>query len=484
MADFSIQTVLAGRYRLLDRLGQGGMGTVYLAQDQRFQRRYVALKENLDRTPEARTQFRLEAELLATLRHPSLPNVTDHFVTPEGRQFLVMAYVEGQTLTERVERDGPIPETRAMVWAAQVLDALAYLHGQTPAIIHRDVKPDNVRITPEGDAVLVDFGVAKYMIPGEKTATVARAGSPGYAPPEQYAGGTDARTDLYAVGGLLYFALTGQTPLESPLRTTGQTMPPPRALNRSVSRRTDRLIMRAMAIQPAQRFQSADAMQSAVAQNGATSLQTLSDHQQTVLKILATTVVVVMLGLGGYIGWSMFGGDDTDGRRSSSPTAVVANSTTTATLQVAEGKTETPLPSPTPKPTDTVEPGQSTSTPRPTVTATPTNTPIPDSDSDGVNDLADVCIKTPGEPRFNGCPDTDGDGIRDIDDDCENTAGLQEFQGCPDNDGDGVPEPPDACPNEAAPGQPDGCPPPEEPPEEPPGEPPEKPTNPPPDNQG
>ena len=445
--------VFADRYRLLDQLGQGGMGTVYLAQDLRFRQRYVALKENLDVTPDAQAQFRLEAELLATLRHPHLPNVTDHFVTPGGRQFLVMDYVEGQTLTEHVQQRGPLSEAQALTWAGQVLDALAYLHAQTPPIIHRDVKPDNVRLTPDGEAVLVDFGVAKYLIPGQQTATVARAGSPGYAPPEQYAGGTDARTDVYAVGGLLYFALTGEAPLEAPLRAAGHPMPSPRVLNRNISRRTEKIILRVMAIDAERRFQSAAAMQQALAKHTRPRTSALNVQQQKLLlQITVGLIAMIVLGAAGYLGWDLFRDNDVPPIHSTATALAPA----TSTSSVVGAATEQLPPSPTLAPTHTVPPGQATSTPM--LTSTPTNTPLPDADRDGVPDATDACRNTPGLRQFAGCPDTDGDGIPDPDDACPNVAGLEEFQGCPDRDGDGIPDPQDACPDDPAPDQPDGCP--------------------------
>ncbi|MBN1873320.1 MAG: serine/threonine protein kinase, partial [Anaerolineae bacterium] len=268
--------IIANRYHLLRPLGHGGMGSVVLARDTRFNQRFVALKENLERSPGAREQFQWEAEVLATLTHPHLPAVTDHFTTADGRQFLVMNYIEGETLEERVGRVGMLGELDALLWLGQVLDALHYLHTQPQPIIHRDVKPANIRITPEGRAVLVDFGISKIMVPGQQTVTVARAGSPGYAPPEQYTGGTDARSDVYAAGATLYFALTGQEPPESPALASGYALARPREINNAISGRTEKAILGAMHPEMARRYQSARAFHTALgdptmrlAQNGA-----------------------------------------------------------------------------------------------------------------------------------------------------------------------------------------------------------------------
>jgi len=261
-------TVLANRYEIQHPLERGGMGAIYLARDLRFARRYVALKENADRSPASQSQFRLEAEVLATLRHPDLPAVTDHFFAAGGCQFLVMDYIEGENLEERVAREGPLEEAQALAVARQVLGALAYLHRQSPPVIHRDVKPANIRLTPEDKAVLVDFGVSKHLVTAQLTATVVRsAGSPGFAPIEQYAGGTDQRSDLYSLGATLYSALTGQSPPEAPLLAAGQSLPRPRQLNPAISPRTEAAILRAMQSDAGQRFRSAREM--AVALEGA-----------------------------------------------------------------------------------------------------------------------------------------------------------------------------------------------------------------------
>ncbi len=251
-------TVLQARYQIIRQLGAGGMGAVYQAYDLRLQGRAVAVKENFDASPAAKVQFQTEATLLANLSHPALPRVTDHFIEPSGRQYLVMDFIEGEDLEQIVTRRGPMAEAHVLRWMYQMLDALEYLHERQPAIIHRDVKPANIKIRPDQNAMLVDFGIAKAYDPTQKTRAAARAVSAGYAPLEQYGRAiTDARTDIYAVGATFYFVLTGQIPPEATDLVQGtQTLAPPSRYTR-VSPHLENAILRAMAMQPHQRFQTA-----------------------------------------------------------------------------------------------------------------------------------------------------------------------------------------------------------------------------------
>lgn len=253
-------TLLYNRYRIVEILGQGGMGSVYRAIDENLGV-VVALKENLFTTDEYSRQFRLEAVILANLRHPNLPRVSDHIVLEDEGQYLVMDFIEGEDLRARMERMGTITEEDAVQIGAAICDALAYLHTRKPPILHRDIKPGNVKITPEGHIYLVDFGLAKvYQNATQATTTGARAMTPGYSPPEQYGTArTDPRTDIYSLGATLYAALSGIIPEDGLARAMDNAqLTPLRKRNTKVSRRLAAAIEKAMAVDPSDRFQDAE----------------------------------------------------------------------------------------------------------------------------------------------------------------------------------------------------------------------------------
>src|SRR5512135_3513142 len=258
-------TLLHKRYRIVEILGQGGMGSVYRAVDENLGVD-VAVKENLFTTDEYSRQFRLEAVILAALRHPNLPRVSDHFAVGEQGQYLVMDFIEGEDLRQRMERQGTITEEEAVLIGAAMCDALAYLHSRKPSILHRDIKPGNVKITPEGSIFLVDFGLAKLVQGPQATTTGALAMTPGYSPPEQYGTArTDARTDVYSLGATLYAALSGVIPEDGLARAMDNTqLTPLRKRNSKISRKLASTIEKAMGIDPADRFQNAEEFKNAL----------------------------------------------------------------------------------------------------------------------------------------------------------------------------------------------------------------------------
>jgi hypothetical protein len=209
------ETVLQSRYRIIRLLGQGGMGAVYEAMDERLDST-VALKETLFADERLRKQFEREARLLARMHHPALPRVSDHFAEGEG-QFLVMQYIPGDDLSQMMARkQGPFPADQVLTWGDQLLDTLDYLHTQDPQIIHRDIKPQNLKLTARGQIILLDFGLAKGQTGGVSLVTTSASifgYTPNYAPLEQIQGlGTDARSDIYALGATLYHLMTGVKP--------------------------------------------------------------------------------------------------------------------------------------------------------------------------------------------------------------------------------------------------------------------------------
>jgi len=267
--------VLHNRYKVRERVGQGGAGSIYLADDLRLEGRQCALKEvEYDRAlpenllEEARQQFLREATILARLDHPNLPKVSDFF-SNGPRDYLVMDYVPGKDLrtmmldARREKRF--LPEGEVLGWARQLADALNYLHTQQSPIVHRDIKPSNLKIMPSGLLKLVDFGLVKILAPEEVTITIIQGqGTALYTPIEQYATDethTDARTDVYSFGATLYHLLTNESPVDARKRfLQPSSLRPPREFNPSLSERTEKAILWAMALHPDDRPPSISAL--------------------------------------------------------------------------------------------------------------------------------------------------------------------------------------------------------------------------------
>jgi serine/threonine protein kinase len=265
--------VLRDRYQVKRIIGQGGMGSIYLADDIRLQGRLCALKEvEHDRSlseemlKQARDQFQREATVLARLDHPNLPKVSDFF-SSDGRDYLVMDFVPGKdlrTLMLEARRKGEfLAERDVLNWAGQLADALSYMHQQEPPILHRDVKPSNLKVTPSGLVKLVDFGLVKILASDDVTITILQGrGTALYTPLEQYGGDTghtDARSDIYAFGATLYHLLTNRAPVEArELFLDPKALPSMRQLNPNVSARTERAILWAMNLHPDERPQDID----------------------------------------------------------------------------------------------------------------------------------------------------------------------------------------------------------------------------------
>ena len=257
-------TLQGGRYVITKVLGQGGMGAALLATDKRVNNKPVVIKElvsqsnDSEKIKEDERNFKQEMMMLATLRHPLIPAVTDSF-DENQRYFMVQDYVEGENLEERLERTRqPLKEREALGYASQVLDVLEYLARRTPPIVHRDIKPANIIIDKEDKrAHLVDFGIARADVAkNARRKQTSALGTPGYAPPEQYQGNADPRSDLYALGATLHHLLTNRDPRDYP----PFNYPPVRSLNPQLSPEVEQLVAKATNNDITQRYQSAVAM--------------------------------------------------------------------------------------------------------------------------------------------------------------------------------------------------------------------------------
>src|SRR3954452_24666346 len=246
MKPLAPNSLIQNRYLIVHLIGKGGMGEVYLAVDQRLGSA-VALKRTFFADDEMLGgAFEREARTLARLRHPVLPKVSDHF-TENGEQYLVMEHIAGDDLAKRLEgAQKPFPLSWVLFWADQLLDALSYLHSHEPPIIHRDIKPQNLKLTDENNIILLDFGLSK---PSTGMTNISQSGSTGsvvgytphYAPMEQIRGiGTSARSDLYSLSATLYQLVTNTVPPDALTRAdallngSADPLTPPHEINPEV----------------------------------------------------------------------------------------------------------------------------------------------------------------------------------------------------------------------------------------------------------
>ena len=405
-------TLLQDRYRVLRQIGGGGFGTVYLAEDTRLSGLYRAVKEmSPDRVPaEDRnwsiSAFRQEAEILAHLQHPGVAAVTDFF-PQEGNWYLVMEYVQGQTLADVLSAapGGRLPDVQALNILDQLVEVLLYLHTQSPPVVFRDLKPGNVMITPEGKVKLIDFGIARFFKPTQGRDTV-NLGTPGYAAPEQYGGQgqSDVRADVYGLGVLLHQMLTGHNPIHTPFR-----LPPVESLNRGAPPHVAQAVRQAIDNDPQARFPSVAHLQAAL--RGTSQTTTLREPAVSPpggaprwLGLVVGAGVALLLLAACAVGAFLV----LNKKPASSPTPVAR---ATRTLPPQPSVTVAPPPTVVVIVTATPgeEPGQSpvpvtvivTATPEPV--ASPTNTPAPEITPSSLPAVAEIVYACGGVGNADVC---------------------------------------------------------------------------------
>ena len=249
-----IGSIVDGKYKILNKIGQGGMSVVYLAMNERANKQWAIKEIRKDGTSNyevVKQGLIVETDLLKRLSHPHLPSIID-VIDGEGTFLIVMDYIEGNPLSKILKRQGAQSQEDVIEWAKQLCDVLGYLHSRQPPIVYRDMKPSNVMLKPDGNVTLIDFGTAREF----KSSSVADTtclGTQGYAAPEQFGGHgqTDGRTDIYCLGATMYHLVTGHNPAEPPYE-----MYPIRQWNPKLSSGLEAIILKCTQKNPNDRYQS------------------------------------------------------------------------------------------------------------------------------------------------------------------------------------------------------------------------------------
>ncbi|KAB7790189.1 serine/threonine protein kinase [Bifidobacterium leontopitheci] len=252
----NVNTVVGKRYKILAQIGKGGMSTVYLAMDSSLNKQW-AIKEIRNVSDKVQRDLvikslTIEANMIKRFDHPAIPRIVD-LIEEKNSLFVVMDYVEGQTLASLLKKEGPQSEDDVVDWGIQLCDVLDYLHRRKPPVVFRDMKPSNVMLTPEGAIKLIDFGIAMEVGKADKPliGDDRQLGTPGFGAPEQFDenGTVDARTDIYALGATLFYLLTGSHPRKSGIV-------PIRTINEKLSSGLERVIEKATRKDPDARYQT------------------------------------------------------------------------------------------------------------------------------------------------------------------------------------------------------------------------------------
>ena len=257
-----IGSLVDGKYKILNKVGQGGMSIVYLAMNEKANKQWAVKEVRKDGVKDfevVKQGLVAEMEILKKLSHPNLPSIVDIIDTKDSF-LIIMDYIQGNSLHQALEERGAQPQKYVMEWAKQLCDVLGYLHSRTPAIIYRDMKPANIMLKPDGNITLIDFGTAREF-KEKNLADTTCLGTVGYAAPEQFGGmgQTDARTDIYCLGATLYHLVTGKNPCEPPYE-----IKPIRQMNPALSSGLERIIIKCTQRDPNDRYQSTEELKYAL----------------------------------------------------------------------------------------------------------------------------------------------------------------------------------------------------------------------------
>lgn len=297
-----IGAIVDGKYKILNKIGQGSMGIVYLAMNERANKQWAIKEVRKDGKQDyevVRQGLIAETDILKKLDHPNLPSIID-VIDCDDTFLIVMDYIEGRTLKKELEERGAQPQEDVIEWAKQLCDVLGYLHSRKPPIIYRDMKPSNVMLRPDGRVILIDFGTAREFKSNQIEDTTC-LGTIGYAAPEQYGGQgqTDGRTDIFCLGVTLYHLLTGHNPSQPPYETQ-----PIRTWNPALSSGLEEIILKCTKKDPNERYQSCAELMYALEHYGELDIEYKTKQNRKWKAFLASGILTVLSAAGtlGFMG--------------------------------------------------------------------------------------------------------------------------------------------------------------------------------------
>lgn len=297
-----IGSIIDGKYKILNKIGQGGMSVVYLAMNERANKQWAIKEVRKDGVKDydvVRQGLIAETDILKRLNHPHLPSIID-VIDRDDTFLIVMDYIEGKSLDYWLKKDGAQPQEKVVEWAKQICDVLGYLHSRKPPIIYRDLKPANVMLKPDGQIMIIDFGTAREFKETSIEDTSC-LGTQGYAAPEQYGGHgqTDARTDIYTLGATMYHLLTGHNPSLPPYE-----MYPIRRWNPALSSGLEKIVLKCTQRNPNDRYQNCAELMYALEHYG--ELDSAYRRKQSIKwKSFVASCALTVVSLAGSIGFKV-----------------------------------------------------------------------------------------------------------------------------------------------------------------------------------